>query len=73
MDGAPVDAPWTMIGQGPFGVQRIDLTKTGRDGAHTLTADKPVGVQVIGFGDNTSFQVPAGLDLKLISTPPMPK
>jgi IgGFc binding protein len=72
LDGAPVSAPWTKIGQGPFGVHRVDLTKTGQDGAHTLIAKKPVGVQVIGFGDNTSFQYPAGLNLNLISAPPPP-
>ena len=70
IDGAPIDAPWTPIGQGPYGVHRVDLTKTGSDGAHTLTAAKPVGVQVLGFGDNTSFQYPAGLDLELIAAPP---
>ncbi|MCW5836245.1 MAG: IgGFc-binding protein [Labilithrix sp.] len=73
LDGAPVPAPWTMIGDGPFGVQRVDLTKSGVDGAHTLTAKKPVGVQVIGFGDNTSFQYPAGLNLKIIAPPPTTK
>ncbi|MBX3220214.1 MAG: IgGFc-binding protein [Labilithrix sp.] len=73
LDGAPVPAPWTMIGEGPFGVQRVDLTKSGADGAHTLTAKKPVGVQVIGFGDNTSFQYPAGLNLKIIAPPPSTK
>jgi len=72
LDGAKVSAPWTKIGDGPFGVHRVDLTKSGKDGAHTLTAKKPVGVQVIGFGDNTSFQYPAGLNLKLIAPPPPP-
>ncbi|MBN9164495.1 MAG: IgGFc-binding protein [Myxococcales bacterium] len=71
IDGAPIEAPWTQIGEGPYGVHRVDLTKSGGDGAHTLTAEKPVGVQVIGFGDNTSFQYPAGLDLKLISAAPV--
>jgi hypothetical protein len=73
IDGVPVSAPWMMIGEGPFGVHRVDLTKSGEGGAHTLSSDKPVGVQVLGFGDNTSFQVPAGLDLKLIAPPPSPK
>ena len=72
LDGQPLSAPWTKIGSGPFGVHRVDLTKTGQDGAHTLTAKKPVGVQVIGFGDNTSFQYPAGLNLNLIAPPPPP-
>lgn len=69
LDGAPVTAPWTMIGDGPYGVFRVDLTKSGNDGAHTLRAQKPVAVQVVGFGDNTSLQYPAGLNLKIISPP----
>lgn len=72
LDGQPLSAAWTKIGTGPFGVHRVDLTKSGQDGAHTLTAKKPVGVQVIGFGDNTSFQYPAGLNLNLIAPPPPP-
>jgi hypothetical protein len=70
LDGAPITVPWRPIGDGPYGVYRVDLTKSGHDGVHKLTSDKPVGVQVIGFGDNTSFQYPAGLDLELIAAPP---
>ncbi|HVH46297.1 MAG TPA: IgGFc-binding protein [Labilithrix sp.] len=70
LDDAPLEATWTAIGDGRFGVHRVDLTKSGRDGVHTLTASKPVGVQVIGFGDNTSFQYPGGLNLTLIAAPP---
>jgi hypothetical protein len=73
LDGNPVISGWTKIGLGPFGVHRVDLTKSGQDGAHVLTAKKPVGVQVIGFGNSTSFQYPAGLNLNLISAPPLPK
>jgi hypothetical protein len=69
LDGAPVTAPWTMIADGPYGFFRVDLTRSGKDGAHTLKANKPIGVQVVGFGDNTSFQYPAGLNLKIISPP----
>ena len=72
LDGSPLTLAWAKIGSGPFGVYRVDLTKSGQDGAHTLTAKKPVGVQVIGFGDNTSFQYPAGLNLNLIAAPPPP-
>jgi hypothetical protein len=71
LDGAPVTAPWTMLGDGPFGVFRVDLTKSGQDGAHVLKAKKPVGVQILGFGDNTSFQYPGGLNLKIIAPPPV--
>lgn len=73
IDGQPISAQWTPIGAGPFGVYRVDLTKSGKDGAHTLSAKKPVGAQVIGFGDYTSFQYPAGLNLNLISAPPVTK
>jgi hypothetical protein len=70
LDGAPIVEPWVRIGAGPWGVHRADLRRSGKDGAHTLSAKKPVGVQVIGFGDNTSFQYPAGLNLTLIAPPP---
>jgi hypothetical protein len=70
IDGVPITAAWTKIGAGPFGVYRLDLTQSGNAGAHTLVAKKPIGLQVLGYGDNTSFQVPAGLNLKRISAPP---
>jgi hypothetical protein len=71
LDGAPLDAPWTAIQGSRFGVHRVDLTKSGKGGAHTLTAKNPVGVQVVGFGDNTSFQVPAGMNLEILSIAPI--
>lgn len=69
LDGKRIAETWTSIG-GPFGVFRLDLTKSGKVGAHVITAKKPVGVQVIGFGDGTSFQYPAGLNLNLIAPAP---
>ncbi|MBX3264587.1 MAG: IgGFc-binding protein [Labilithrix sp.] len=72
LDGKPLTVAWNQVGSGPLGLYRVDLTKSGQDGAHTLTAKKPVGVQVIGFGDNTSFQYPAGLNLNIIAPPPPP-
>ncbi len=70
LDGSPVMAPWEKIGAGPFGIFRVDLTMSGNAGAHTLRAKEPIGLQVLGYGDNTSFQVPAGLNLKRIAPPP---
>lgn len=70
LDGQPVTAPWEQIPNTPFGLVRVDLTKSGNDGAHQLTAKRPVGVQVAGYGKATSFQYPAGLNLKLIAPPP---
>jgi len=49
---------------------RIRLSN-GNDGVHVLEASKPVGIQVIGYGDNTSYQYPGGLNLTLIAPPPV--
>ncbi len=73
LDGQPIAARWEKLGTGPYGVHRVDLTKSGTGGAHRLVAKKPVGVQVIGYGDYTSFQYPAGMNLKLIAPPPVVK
>jgi hypothetical protein len=43
----------------------------GKDGVHTLQASDPVGIQVIGYGDNTSYQYPGGLNLSAISAAPV--
>jgi hypothetical protein len=55
-----------------WSVIRVALL-TGGGGAHVLTASKPVGVQVVGYGSYTSYQYPAGLDLSEISPPPILK
>jgi hypothetical protein len=70
LDGKPLTEPWTRVGDSTLGVYRVTLG-AGKGGAHTLTAAKPVGVQVIGYGDNTSYEYPAGLNLKLIAPPPV--
>lgn len=69
LDGAPVTANWEAIGSAGLGVRRVKLG-AGEGGAHVLTAKKPVGVQVVGYGENTSYEYPAGLNLKLIAPPP---
>jgi hypothetical protein len=58
-----------------YGVLRVPLTgvnPTG-DGAHVLTASQPVGLQVLGYGKYTSYQYPAGLNLKTIAPAPQPR
>lgn len=52
-------------------VWRADLG-SGNNGAHTLTSQKPVGLQVMGYGAYTSYGYPGGLDLRLIAPPPPP-
>lgn len=50
---------------------RVDLSSSGKDGVHVLEADNPIGIQVIGYGDNTSYQYPGGLNLGTIAAPPV--
>jgi hypothetical protein len=55
-----------------YGVLRISLNgiNIGSGGAHVLESSAPVGVQVLGYGRFTSYQYPAGLNLKQIAPPP---
>ena len=72
LDGAPVTQAPTMLNAN-WGIIRITLTAGAQDGAHLLVGSAPFGVQVIGYGAYTSYQYPAGLDLKQISqAPPIP-
>jgi hypothetical protein len=71
LDGTPLAAPPQKVGSGPFNVFHVQLG-VGQAGAHTITAEKPVGIQVVGYGTNTSYQYPGGLNLKLIAPPPPP-
>jgi hypothetical protein len=43
----------------------------GKDGVHVLDSSEPIGIQVIGYGDNTSYQYPGGLNLSAISAAPV--
>lgn len=70
LDGTPIGVGPTAI-SGGFGIARVPLPATN-NGAHTLTASAPVGIQVMGYGDYTSYQYPGGLNLELIAPPPPP-
>ncbi len=70
LDGSGVSAPTTVVNSS-YSVTRIPLGP-GNDGAHILTGTMPFGVQVIGYGNYTSYQYPAGLDLAQIAPPPPP-
>ncbi len=73
LDGAAVTTATTQLGGGStYGVVRIPLTAGSSGGAHTLIADQPVGLQIIGYGLYTSYQYPAGLNLLAIAPPPPP-
>jgi hypothetical protein len=72
LDGAPLAATPTPIGRGDWGFVRAKLT-AGNGGVHTLTTtdDRGLGLQVAGFGFATSYYYPGGLNLNLISPPPI--
>lgn len=72
LDGNPVSGTPVAMGSGEFGILRVSLG-TGQGGAHSLTSDKPVGIQVMGYGAYTSYHYPGGLDLQTISEPPAPR
>jgi len=71
LDGADVSTTWTKVGAGELTVGRVKLG-AGQSGAHVMTGDKPFGIQVMGYGAQTSYQYPGGLDLKAIAPPPPP-
>jgi hypothetical protein len=70
LDGVPVP-PATLIPIADgWGVARLLLTDTP-DGVHRLVANNPVGLQVAGYGDYTSYHYPGGGQLEAIATPPI--
>ena len=58
------------IGSSGYGVARYKLG-AGQAGAHVLSSDQPVGIQVMGYGQYTSYQYPGGSDLTAIAPPPV--
>ncbi|MEO6953767.1 MAG: IgGFc-binding protein [Polyangia bacterium] len=71
LDGAAVTTGVAFVGGG-FSVVRIPLPAGTKNGAHTLTGSAPFGIQIVGYGSQTSYQYPGGLDLKVISSAPPP-
>jgi hypothetical protein len=61
---------FTPIGSSGYAVARYKLG-TGNAGAHSLTSSAPVGIQVMGYGQYTSYQYPGGSDLTAIAPPPV--
>jgi hypothetical protein len=69
VDGAPVGA-FTAVGSSGYGICRFKLGVGSNNGAHTLQASEPVGIQVMGYGSYTSYQYPGGSNLSAIAPPP---
>jgi hypothetical protein len=70
LDGQPLAGTPEAIAGTEWSLVRERLGD-GQDGAHRLEASAKVGLQVLGFGNATSYCYPGGLDLKLISERPV--
>lgn len=70
LDGTAVSVAGTPLSSN-YSIYRAPLG-AGVAGAHVLTSDQPVGIQVMGYGAYTSYQYPGGLNLTLIAPPPPP-
>jgi hypothetical protein len=71
LDGAPPGGTLTPLGTSGYGVRRVPLGP-GNGGAHVMTSAEPFGIQVMGYGEYTSYQYPGGLNLEVIAPPPPP-
>lgn len=71
LDGAPLAAAPEPIAGTSWSIVREKLGP-GQDGAHRLEASGKVGLQVMGFGNATSYSYAGGLDLRLITKAPKP-
>lgn len=68
LDGAAIpSSDFVPIGGSGMGVVRRKLSSLG---THRLESLKPVGIQVYGYGDYTSYQMPGGASLTKITAVP---
>ena len=70
LDGSNVSSQLKPISGTMFVGGHVSLGD-GKDGVHVLDSSDPIGIQVIGYGDNTSYQYPGGLNLSAISAVPV--
>lgn len=70
LDGQPASGATTPVPGSQFSVVRL-LLNNNTQGGHVLTANNPVGIQVAGYGNYTSYYYPGGLNLKTIAPPPV--
>ncbi len=71
LDGAAISATPTPVGSGTYATFRVTLTPGSAGGSHTLTSDQPMGIQVLGYGQYTSYQYPGGGNLSVIAPVPI--
>jgi hypothetical protein len=72
LDGETIEATIAPVpGDAEYGIVRVALG-AGTGGAHVLEASAPVGIQVMGYGQYSSYQYPGGSNLKVIAKAPPP-
>jgi hypothetical protein len=64
LDGVSLTG-WTTIGTSGFSLVRVVPLDNGplADGNHTIVGNHPFGISVYGYGQDTSYWYPGGLDL----------
>jgi hypothetical protein len=70
LDGTDVSGQLKALTGTDYSIARVELG-AGKDGAHVLEGSAPIGIQVMGYGNNTSYQYPGGLNLSSISAVPV--
>lgn len=70
LDGKDVSSELAALAGTTWFNARIKLDAGSSDGVHVLASDKPVGIQVMGYGDNTTYMYPGGLNLGEIAPIP---
>jgi hypothetical protein len=70
LDGQDVSSEFKPISGTEWYLARVKLGP-GKQGTHVLEATQPIGIQVLGYGDNTSYQYPGGLNLGQIAPAPV--
>jgi len=69
LDGQPLPkSEFQAIGSSGFSVARHQLAQTD---FHEILSSSPFGIVVYGYGKDTSYMYPGGLDLKRITDPPV--
>lgn len=70
IDGTEIpEAKFSAIGSSGYSVARYQLSQSE---VHNATSSEPFGIVTYGYGSDTSYMYPGGLDLQKI-TPPPPK
>jgi hypothetical protein len=70
LDGQDVSNKQKPIAGTSWFSARIKLDAGHAQGVHVLVSDKPTGIQVMGYGDNTTYMYPGGLNLGEIAPIP---